>query len=61
MSQSTQRKGILVDVRRFLQQIDDKVAAANVMGQVAELLVAQRVVAHVVDQRPAVGKCVRLL
>ena len=45
----------------FVDHIDDEVAAADIMGEVAEVLVAKWVVAHVLNQRPSIGEGVRFL
>ena len=41
----TQGEGVLVGIPAFKQQLPDKVPAANIMHQVAEVLAAERVVA----------------
>ena len=50
-----QRKGIFVGILAFSQQLQDKISGANVMGQVAEVFVAKRVVAQILDHRASVG------
>ena len=46
-------KGIFVDVVGVLQQSDYKVAATDVVSEVAEQLAAKGVVPHVLNDRPA--------
>ena len=52
--QCSQGKGILVEIGRFLHERHDKIAAAHVMHQVAEIFFTKRVVAHVLDHAAAV-------
>src|SRR4051794_29030125 len=54
----TQGKGILVDVASLGEQRPNKVAATNVMHQIAEESVAEWVIAQVMDQASAVGVAV---
>lgn len=54
--QRSEGKSVFVEVRGFVDEIDDEIAAAHVMSKIAEVLVAERVVAHVLHQRAAVGK-----
>src|SRR5579863_2563115 len=61
MRQRPQRESVLIDVGRFLDQGGDKISGAHVMQQVAEILIAAGVVAHVLDQASTVGIPVRLL
>ena len=50
-----QRKGIFIGILAFSQQLQDKVPGADVMGQVAEILVAERVVAQILNDRATIG------
>jgi len=61
MSQSAQRKSVFVEVGSFLDQIDDEIAASHVVREVAEILVPERIISHILHHRAAVGKGVRLL
>ena len=45
----------LIGVVRVAKEADDKVAGADVVGQVREKLVAKRVVAHVLNHAAAVS------
>src|SRR5436190_4952336 len=45
--QGAQREGILVDILIFEQKLADKVPAANVMHQVAEIPTAEGIVAEI--------------
>ena len=58
--QRAQGKGILVRVLAFAHQLDNEVPAAHIMHQVAEVLVAERVVSKVLNDRAAVGISMRL-
>ncbi len=60
MGKRSQRKGILVGVLAFLDELQHKIAAAHVVHQVAELLVAEGIVAHVLDHRTAIRIGMRL-
>ena len=53
--QGPQRERILVDVSGFVQQRQDKIAAANIVDQIAEEPVSERIIAQVLDQASAVG------
>ena len=53
--QRAKRKGIFVRVRRLAQKRFDEVARAHVVHQVAEELVAERVIPQILNDRPAVG------
>src|ERR1700722_4079600 len=55
MRQSADGKRVLVDGAGVTEKPRDEVAAAYVMGQVAEKLFAEGVVAPVLDGRAAVG------
>ena len=59
MRQRSQREGVLIDVGRFVQQRGDKFSATNVVHQVAEILAAAGIVAHILNQAAAVsvGMC----
>ncbi len=46
---------VLVDVGRLRDQRLNEVSAADVMDQIAEEPVPERVVTHVLDQRPTIG------
>ena len=61
VSKSAEGKGIFVEVGGFLDEIDDEVAAANVVGEVAEIFAAEGIVAHVLHDGAAVGEGVGLL
>ena len=58
--QRSQSKGVLVRGLAFLHQFEHKVAAAHIVHQVAELLIAEGVVAHVLDHGAAIGISVSL-
>src|ERR1039457_4531748 len=55
----TERESVFVDVLAFAQKFEDKVAAANIMHQVAELPAAEGIVAEVLDNRATVGVSMR--
>ena len=59
MRERSQRKGVFVGVLAFVKELDHKVAAANVVHQIAEFLVAERVVAEVLDYGAAIRVSVR--
>src|ERR1035438_6027044 len=50
-----QSKGILVSILAFTNQLADKISAANIMCQVAELLVAKRIVTKILNNGSAIG------
>ena len=52
--QRAEREGVLVDVVRFAQQRFHEVAGADVVHQVAEKVVPERIVAKVLNHRSAV-------
>src|ERR1700693_5719039 len=56
----SQGERILVQVCRIVNQVDDKVAAPNVMQQIAEKLAAERTIAHVLNDASAISIGVRL-
>ena len=58
--QRSQRKCILVDVLRLSNQVQNEVAAADVMRQIAVELAAERIIAQILNDASAVGVCVRL-
>ena len=55
-----QRKGIFVGILAFSHQLQNKVPGADVMGQVAEVLVAEWVITQILNDRAAIGIGVRL-
>ena len=61
VSQRAQGKSVFVQVRSFLDQVDDEVAAAHIVREVAEILVPKGVISHVLNQRSTVGEGVGLL
>jgi hypothetical protein len=54
VGERAEREGELVDVARVAQQRFDEVARADVVHEVAEELVAERVVAQILNHRSAV-------
>ena len=56
----SQREGVLVDIPAFEQEFVDEVTAADVVRQIAELPVSERVVATILNDRAAIGIGVRL-
>ena len=61
MGQGSQSESILVEIRGVPEERFHKVATANVVDQIAEELVAERVVAHVLQHASAVGVGMGLL
>ena len=57
--QSSQRESAFVHIMSLRQQVGDEVAATHVMGKVAEQLVAEGIVAHVLNDGSAVSVGVR--
>ena len=47
--QGSECEGILVDVLCLVKERLDEIAAADIMGQVAEETIAKRVIAHVLN------------
>jgi hypothetical protein len=58
--QCAQGGGVLIDILTFEQQLANKVSAANVMHQVAEIPAAERVVAEILDDCASIGVGMRL-
>jgi hypothetical protein len=58
--QRAQSESVLVNVLGVGDQVDHKIAAADVMRQIAEELAAERVVAQILNDASSVGECVRL-
>ena len=61
MCQCPQRESIFIEIRRIPQQRLHEVTSAHVMQQIAEEVAAKRVVAQILNHRPAVGVRVRFL
>ena len=61
VSQRTERERVLVDVARVTKQRFHEVARPDVVQEVAEEFVAKRVVAEILDDRPAIGIGSRLV
>src|SRR4029077_3766632 len=53
--QRAQSEGIFVDISALQQQLVNEVSATNVVHQVAELLVTERVITQVLDDGASVG------
>src|SRR5207245_8163819 len=47
-------KGVFVDILALQQQLANEVSAADVMHEVAEFFIAERVIAEILDHRAAV-------
>jgi hypothetical protein len=60
MGQGAEGEGQLVDVSRIANHRLDKVAGARVVQEVAEKLVAERIVANVLNHRSAVRVRMRI-
>src|SRR5579862_2018464 len=58
--QGADGEGVFVDVLSVAEQVGDEISGADVVGEVAEELFAEGVIAHVLDRRAAVGVGVRL-
>ena len=55
MCQRAQGKRVFVEIRGIAKQSLDKVATANIVDQIAEILAAKGIVAHVLHDRTPVG------
>jgi hypothetical protein len=55
MRQSTQRKGVLIQVFGLFDERDDEIAASDIVRQIAEELAPKRVIAHVLDDSAAIN------
>ena len=55
VGQSAQREGILVEVLRFANHVEHKIAAAHIVHQIAEEFAAERIIPHVLDDAAGVG------
>ena len=60
VGECAQGKSVFVEVRGLLNHNYDEVSTTHVVHQVAEILVAERIVAHVLNQRSAIGIGMRL-
>src|ERR1051326_1892751 len=60
MSHGAKSKRVFIAVFRFLEKVENEIAASNVVHQVAEELAAERVVAHVLNDASTVGIGMRL-
>ena len=60
MLQGTEGKRVLIEVFGFADEVEDEVAAADVVQKIGEELGPERVVAHVLNNAAAVGVCVSL-
>ena len=54
MSECPKRKGIAVKILGIGEKSQDKVSAPHIVRQIAEEKASVRIVAHVLDNRPAV-------
>ena len=61
VSESAESEGVFVQVAGCMHEVDDEIAAAHVMRQIAEVFIAKRVVAHVLHQAATVSESVRFL
>ena len=52
--EGAQRKGEFVGILAFLDEFENEITAANIVHQIAEFLVAEWVVAHVLNDCAAV-------
>ena len=57
--QCSESKGVVVYVLRIVDHGTDKISATDIMGEIAEEVASVRVVAHVLNDRPAIGECLR--
>src|SRR6266576_6911927 len=60
MRQRAERERILVQIGGLGQKIQYQIAAANVVRQVADEPMAERVIAHILDDCAAIGVSMRL-
>ncbi len=54
--QRTQSKRQLIHVARLADKLHHKIAAADIVDQIAEEFIARRIIAHVLDQTSAIRK-----
>ena len=55
MRQGSQCESVFVDVLRLVKKRFDEIAAADIMGQVAKVTVAKRVIAHILNDAAPVS------
>ena len=55
MGQCSEREGELIDIPRLAHECGHKIAAADIMGQLAEKLAAERIIAEILDNRATIG------
>ena len=60
MRQRAQRECILVQILRLANQVENEVAAADVVRQIAVELAAERIIAQILNDASAVGVSMRL-
>ena len=58
--QCSQSESILIKVLGFADQVEDEIAAADVMCQIAEELAAERIIPQILNNASSVGVCVCL-
>ena len=58
--QSSQSEGIFIQVGRISNERHYKITTTHVVNQVAEILVAERIVTHVLNHAAAVSVTMRL-
>ena len=57
--QRSQSESVLIEVLGFADQVEDKIAAPDVMRQIAEELAAERIIPQILNDAPSVGESVR--
>ncbi len=55
MGDSAESESVFVESRGISQQGEDEIAAAKIVGEIAEELIAGGIVTHILDDRTAVG------
>ena len=61
VSESAESEGVFIQVTGFVNEVDDEIPAAHIVREIAEVFVAEGVVAHVLHQAAPVSEGVRLL
>ncbi len=55
MRQRAQCEGVLIDVLRFVYQRRDEITGSDIVCQIAEKLVGERIITHVLNDAPAIS------
>src|SRR6185437_1268023 len=60
MGEGAEREGVLVEISGIANQSPDEISATHIVSEIAEELVSEGIVAHVLNDGAAIGVCVGL-